>query len=65
VRKPQRKRPLGRQRHRCVDNIKTDLREIGWVVEVEMVWPRKPQSRQLVSRDDWIDGTIYTDIRIS
>jgi hypothetical protein len=22
--------PLGRPRHRCVDNIKIDLREIGW-----------------------------------
>jgi hypothetical protein len=25
------KRPLGRQRRRWVDNIKMDLREIGWV----------------------------------
>jgi hypothetical protein len=25
------KRPLGRPRHRWVDNIKTDLRETGWV----------------------------------
>jgi hypothetical protein len=24
------KRPLGRLRHRWVDNIKMDLREIGW-----------------------------------
>jgi hypothetical protein len=24
------KRPLGRPRRRCVDNIKIDLREIGW-----------------------------------
>jgi hypothetical protein len=24
------KRPLGRQRRRWVDNIKMDLREIGW-----------------------------------
>jgi hypothetical protein len=27
---PERKRPLGRPRHRWVDNIKMDLREIGW-----------------------------------
>jgi hypothetical protein len=27
---PEEKRPLGRQRRRWVDNIKTDLREIGW-----------------------------------
>jgi hypothetical protein len=30
VRKPEGKRPLGRPRHRWVDNIKMDLREIGW-----------------------------------
>jgi hypothetical protein len=28
--KPEGKRPLGRPRHRCVDNIKMDLRERGW-----------------------------------
>jgi hypothetical protein len=27
---PEGKRPLGRPRHRLVDNIKMDLREIGW-----------------------------------
>jgi hypothetical protein len=30
VRKPEGKRPLGRPRCRWVDNIKMDLREIGW-----------------------------------
>jgi hypothetical protein len=30
VRKPEGKRPLGRTRHRWVDNNKIDLREIGW-----------------------------------
>jgi hypothetical protein len=30
VRKPEGKRSLGRRRHRWVDNIKIDLREIGW-----------------------------------
>jgi hypothetical protein len=30
VRNPKGKRPLGRPRHRWVDNIKIDLREIGW-----------------------------------
>jgi hypothetical protein len=29
VGKPEGKRPLGRSRHRSVDNIKIDLREIG------------------------------------
>jgi hypothetical protein len=30
VGKPERKRPLGRRRRGWVDNIKMDLREIGW-----------------------------------
>jgi hypothetical protein len=30
VGKPEGKRPLGRLRRRWVDNIKTNLREIGW-----------------------------------
>jgi hypothetical protein len=30
VGKPEGKRPLGRPRRRWVDNIKMDLREVGW-----------------------------------
>jgi hypothetical protein len=30
---PEGKRPLGKPRHRLVDNIKMDLREIGWCVD--------------------------------
>ena len=30
VRKPERRRPLGRPRHRREDNIKMVLREFGW-----------------------------------
>jgi hypothetical protein len=30
VGKPEGKRPLGRPRSRCVNNIKMDLRETGW-----------------------------------
>jgi hypothetical protein len=30
VGKPEEKRPLGRPRRRWVDNIKKNLREIGW-----------------------------------
>jgi hypothetical protein len=30
VRKPVGKRPLGRPRHRWVDNIRIDLEEVGW-----------------------------------
>jgi hypothetical protein len=29
VKKPERKRPLGRPRHRWVDNIKMDFQEVG------------------------------------
>jgi hypothetical protein len=35
--KPEGKRPLGRPRRRWVDNIKMDLREIGWD---DVVWLR-------------------------
>ena len=30
MRKPEGKKPLGRPRHRCEDNIKLDLQEMGW-----------------------------------
>jgi hypothetical protein len=30
VGKPEGKRPLGRPRHRWGDNIRMDLRELGW-----------------------------------
>jgi hypothetical protein len=45
VGKPEGKRPLGRQRYRCVDNIKIDLREIGWS---DMDWIDLTQDR-----DQW------------
>ena len=40
--KPEGRRPLGRPRHRCEDNIKMDLQEVGcgdkdWI---EVVWDR-------------------------
>ena len=31
VGKPERKTPLGRPRRRWVDNIRTDLQEVGWI----------------------------------
>jgi hypothetical protein len=40
-----RKGPLGRPRRRCEDNIKIDLREIGWCV---MDWINLSQVR-----DQW------------
>jgi hypothetical protein len=44
VGKPKRKRLLGRPRHRWVDNIKMDLKEIGWD---GMDWIDLPQDRDL------------------
>jgi hypothetical protein len=50
VGKPEGKRPHGRPRHRWVDNIKMDLREIGWdgVDWMDMVEDRN-QWRALVN----------------
>jgi hypothetical protein len=42
VGKPEGKRPLGRLRRRWVDNIKKDLREIGWE---GMDWTDQAQDR--------------------
>ena len=38
VGKPEGKRPLGRPRRRWVDNIRTDLQEVG--IWTGMGWPR-------------------------
>jgi hypothetical protein len=50
VGKPEGKRPLGRPRHRWVNNIKMDLRETGWDI---MDWidltQDSDQSRDLVN----------------
>jgi hypothetical protein len=40
---PEGKRPLGRPKRRWVDNIKMDLREIGWdggMVWIGLIWLR-------------------------
>jgi hypothetical protein len=39
---PEGKRPLGKPRRRRVDNIKVDLREIGWdsMDWVKLIWLR-------------------------
>jgi hypothetical protein len=48
--KPEGKRPLGRPRHMWVNNVKMDLREIGWD---DMNWidlaPDNDQSRALLN----------------
>jgi hypothetical protein len=35
--KTEERRPLGRQRHKCEDNIKMDLREVGWGARIGSV----------------------------
>jgi len=44
VGKPEEERPLGRPRRRWMDNIKMDLREIGWEV---VDWMHMDQDRGL------------------
>jgi hypothetical protein len=34
---PEGKRPLGRPRRRWEDNIKMDLREVGWKIDLDQV----------------------------
>jgi hypothetical protein len=48
---PERKRPLGRRRHRCEDNVKTDHREMGWGY-VDWIGPAQ-------DRDQW-STVVYT-----
>jgi hypothetical protein len=40
VGKPEGRRPLGRPRRRWEDNIKMDLREVGWGAWTVSVWAR-------------------------
>jgi hypothetical protein len=40
VGKPEGRRPLGRPRRRWVDNIKMDLRDIGWSIWTGSIWLR-------------------------
>jgi hypothetical protein len=40
VGKPEGRRPLGRSRHRWEDNIKMDLREVGWESQTGLLWLR-------------------------
>jgi hypothetical protein len=50
VEKPEEKRPLGRPRHRRVDNIKMELREIEWdVVDWIYMAQDRDQWRALVN----------------
>jgi len=38
VGKPERKRPLGRPRRRCEDNIKMDIQEAVWGALIGFIW---------------------------
>jgi hypothetical protein len=40
VGKPEGRRPLGKPRHRWLDNIRMDLVEVGWGVWTGLVWLR-------------------------
>jgi hypothetical protein len=40
VGKPEGRRPLGRPRRRWEDNIKMDLREVGWGAYTGLIWLR-------------------------
>jgi hypothetical protein len=42
--KPEGKRPLGRPRRRWVDNIRMDLREVGWD-DVDLIGLAKDRNR--------------------
>jgi hypothetical protein len=44
VGKPEGKRPLGRPRHRWVDNIRMNLGEVGWG-DVDWIGPAKDRNR--------------------
>jgi hypothetical protein len=52
---PEGKRPLGRQRHRWLDNINMDLRESGWG---GVDWINLAQDR-----DQW-KAHVYTEIKL-
>ena len=40
VGKPEGRRPLGRPRRRCADNIRMDLQEVGVCIGTGLGWPR-------------------------
>jgi hypothetical protein len=40
VGRPERRRPLGRPRHRWEDNIKMDLQDVEWEAWTGLIWLR-------------------------
>ena len=58
VGKPEGRRPLGRPRHRWVDNIRMDVAHIGEVRGVYRVLVGKPEGRKPLGRPRrrWVDN---------
>jgi hypothetical protein len=55
--KPEGKRPLGRPRHRWEDNIRMDLREMGWEI---VTWIHLAQDK-----DQWrADVNTVMNLRV-
>jgi hypothetical protein len=52
VGKPERRRPLGRPRHKWVDNIKVALRQMGWsdIDRVDLAHNRDQWRRAVMNR---------------
>jgi hypothetical protein len=48
VGKPEERRPLGKPRRRCLDNIRMDLVEVGWVTWTALVWFRIRKAKELL-----------------
>jgi hypothetical protein len=71
VGKPEGKRPLGRQRHRWVDNISMDLGEVGWGhVDWIGLAQNRNRRRALVNsvlnlRDPWNAGKLSSGLTSS
>jgi hypothetical protein len=55
---PEEKRPLGRPRRRWVDNIKINLREIGWDGRVGSIWLRMEPVEGSCERGNEPSGSI-------
>jgi hypothetical protein len=65
---PEGKRPLGRPRHRWMDNVKIDLKQIGWdgMDWIYLAQDRRDQWRTLVNkainlRVPWNIGNFFSN----
>jgi hypothetical protein len=54
--KPEGRRPLGRRRRRWEDNIKMDLREVGWRARTGLIWLRTGTGGKLLWIRLWTFG---------